>query len=230
MERKRLMRAFVPFIVFVLLALIFPGVYLHKTLREKSIEAGLDELEKLNVPNAPRAGPCNMVVLYVYMNGGEDAEELEELLQRFHINVRVSREDKWFLSMVGRLRIEQLDDFMKESERDGWIAVYYNETETCAEWISNDEIENRIILAHLDQLSPESRDVLLRVVRRNRRDMKKTRESMEKWADLTIFVHSGGEATPDDFHQLSVLLATLGILVGFGSILAIISRKEERNR
>ncbi|NJE60758.1 hypothetical protein [Thermococcus sp. 21S7] len=212
--KKALILAVAPFVIFIILGSIFVGTYYRETSLAREQVSAMDELEGIGEENVPWGGLCNIVNIYVTVRDREDAARLEEFLRDGGIGVSVSRHGEGFISMTGRVALRDVEGIVEKSRENGWVAVYHNNSDFCTRTVSELERENRIISAHLDKLSPESREVLTGIMERNRRNIEEIESEMRLWADLNIMVDSGPASTPESFHDLSGFLATWGVVLG----------------
>ncbi|ASJ12006.1 hypothetical protein [Thermococcus thioreducens] len=215
MEGKRgLMLAMAPFMIFILLGSIFLGIYYRETSLVSEQVASMDELEGIRGENASWGGLCNIVNIYVTVKSREDAAGLEEFLGEERIRVAVSRHGERFISMRGRVALRDVDRIVKKGQKNGWVVAYHNNSDFCAKWISRFEMENGIISAHLNELSPESKEILTRTMEGNSERIEEIENETRLWAELNIMVQAGPAYTPESFHELSGSLATWGTVLG----------------
>ncbi|ASJ04205.1 hypothetical protein [Thermococcus barossii] len=212
--KKNLILAVAPFVIFIVLGSIFAGTYYRETSLAREQLTSMDELEKLGEKNAPSGGLCNIVDIYILVRGQKDASELEEFLRKEGITVEVSRRGERIVTMRGRVALRDVNRIVNKSEKNGWPVFYHNNSDSCTKEISRFKRENEIITAHLDEVSPENREVLMDVVERNEKAIGGIEEDTREWASLEIFVHAGPAYTPQSFHELSGFLAMWGVMLG----------------
>jgi len=212
--KKALILAVTPFVIFIVLGSIFVGTYYRETSLAREQVSAMDELERVGEENAAWYGLCNMVDIYVTVRDREDAARLEEFLREEKIRVAVSRPRERIIRMTGRVALKDVDRIVEKSGENGWVAAYHNNSDFCAKRISKFELENRIISAHLDELSPESREILTGVMESNSERIEEIENETRLWAELDIMVRAGPSYTPGSFHDLSGFLATWGVVLG----------------
>ncbi|ASA77118.1 hypothetical protein [Thermococcus sp. 5-4] len=212
--KKGLILAVAPFVIFMVLGSIFVGTYYRERSLAREQVAAMDKLEKVGEENASWSGLCNIVEVYVTVRDREDAARLEEFLREEKIRVAVSRHGERFISMMGRIALKDVEGIVEKGRENGWVAAYHNNSDFCAKRISEFELENRIISAHLDELSPESREILTGVMESNSERIEEIENEMRLWAELDIMVQAGPSYTPGSFHDLSGFLATWGVVLG----------------
>ena len=210
--KKKLILTLAPFVLFIILGTVFIGTYYRETALAREQLAAIDELEEFGGQRVPSAGFCNHVAVYVMVNRRGDAERVMSMLRELNITVRVHRSGKRHLSMTGAVRLDNVKMLQRMSEENGWPAFYSNHSDICLEYISRLRRENKIIVEHLDNLSPESRQVLLSVLEDNKRAIEGINQSITEWAEVDILVSTGGSYTPRDFHELSSFLTTWGVI------------------
>lgn len=215
MERKReLILAMAPFVIFIILGSIFIGAYYKETSLAREQIAAMDELERVGEENASWYGLCNTVNVYITVRNSEDAARLEEFLRDEKIRVAVSRDGERLISMIGRVPLKNAEEIVEKSRENGWVAAYHNNSDFCARMSSRFETENGIISAHLNELSPGSREILTEVMESNRERIGLIESEIRLWAELNIMAQAGPSYTPEGFHNLSGFLATWGVLLG----------------
>ena len=212
----------------LVLSLIFVGTYLHDSWVQWNSERAVPIIEALNESNATFKDASNFAVLYVTLDGPEKARELVELLNEFNVSVRVTWDGPRTLTLDGILPLGKLETFKNASRGVGSVFIH-NNSPTYEEFIRKYELENRIIEEHLNEVSPESREVLIEVVQENRGTIESLREAMYGRAQLIILVSLPYTASPEDYHDLSSKLAFVGVFLCLGCILTGITR-DERNR
>ncbi|WP_087037907.1 hypothetical protein [Thermococcus litoralis] len=217
--KKNLILVMAPFVLFIVLGSIFIGTYYRETSLAREKLATMNELEESEGQGSPRGEYCHFVVVYVTVNKREDAERLMSMLRELNITVSVSRRMERHISMTGAVRLKDIKKLEHMSEERGWPVSYFNRSKECLMWISELQRENRIIEEHINSLSPESREVLLGILKENERVIEETERDINEWAEIDIFVDTGRSYTSRDFHDLSSFLATWGVIFG-GAFLA----------
>ncbi len=210
------------------LSIIFVGTYVHDSWVQWNSEKAVSIIEALNESNATIKDASNFAVLYVTLDGPEKARKLAGLLKEFNVSVRVSWDGPKTLRLDGILPLGELETFKNASRGVGSLFIH-NNSPTYEEFIRKYELENKIIEEHLNEVSPESREVLREVIRENQQTIKNLRLAMYDRAQLIILVSLPYTASPEAYHDLSSKLAFVGVFLGLGCILTSITG-DERNR
>jgi len=218
-RKKNLILAMAPFVILILLGSIFIGTYYRETSLAREQLAAMKELEEFEGQGSPHGDYCHFVVVYARVNKREDAESLMSMLRELNITVRISRNGERHISMRGAMRLKDVKRLEQMSAERGWPVSYFNNSRECLMWTSELQRENRIIEEHINSLSPESREVLLSILRENERTIEEIERDINEWAEVDIFVDAGSSYTPLDFHGLSGFLAKWGVIVS-GAFLA----------
>lgn len=216
----------IPFVVFILLGSIFLGTYYREMLSTHECLMAIDEIEKLNSQPKFDGGYCNIVNLYIWIRNREDADKVSIILRELNMSVQVFRHRRWHISMSGSIRIENVGKLINLSEKNGWEVFYFNNTKHCSQRILELQQENQIIMAHLDSISPKSRKVLLKKVKRNKEYIERLEKEQRVWASVNIFVGVESQYTPNDFHELSGFLALWGTLIEVPFLLVVLRKNK----
>lgn len=210
--KKDLILTIVPFVILIILGSLFIGTYHWQGSVAKKGIAAIDELEGIGKENASWDNPCSMMTMYVTVRDRNDAKKLEEFLRENNIEVAVRRDGKRYLSMNGRAPLNEVEEFVDKSREKGWGAFYHNNSDSCARLISESEMESRIIVSHLNQLSPGNREVLGEVLKEDRKFISEFKNGTEA-VELDIMVETEPPYTPEEFHGLSRFLVMWGVLL-----------------
>ncbi|NJE49045.1 hypothetical protein [Thermococcus sp. 9N3] len=226
-RRGRLRRVdYIPFVVFLTLSLFFLGVYTHYTFKERSEERGIKELTALNKTNATISPSPYFLAVYGALEWESDAEKFETLVKRFNLSVRVEIVGESILA-EGTLPLNDLEAFKETTRTVGfYVGTWLNDTENYDEQIRKLERVNRIIMVHLADISPESREVLSEIIEENRKAVQILRAG-KNLVFIQILVDSSHSPSPSDYHHISKVLSSLGALVGVSYLVA---SEDKRNR
>ncbi|WP_456423286.1 hypothetical protein [Thermococcus sp.] len=215
------------FLLTLILSFLFIGTYIHNELAKRSALEGMAIIENLNGSESYQRG-CDTLYFHVIIRNQKDAMKLRRLIERFNASVGKISGDRYMLTLDGTLERKNLQPFKKEIEEFGWYSTLVNNTDFCSERITELERENRIILEHLDDLSSESRETLLKLVDENRRYVELWNKSASEYVRLHIAVGTPPTPSPEEYHELSKRLATLGAVVILAYIIG--SRGKESQR
>ncbi|NJE54954.1 hypothetical protein [Thermococcus sp. 21S9] len=214
--------------VLIALSIIFVGTYVYDSWVQWNSGRAISIIEALNQSNATLKDSSNLVFLHVTLDDPEKARKLAELLKEFNVSVRVRRDGPKTLRLDGTLPLRELGAFKNASGEVGYLLVD-NESHFYEEFIRKYELEDKIIEEYLNEVSPESREVLREVIRENQQAIKNLRTAMYDRAQLVILVYLPYTASPEAYHDLSSKLAFVGVFLGLGCILTGITGNE-RNR
>ena len=215
------------FLITLVLSSIFIGTYIHNELAKRSAREGMAILEKLKGSELTQRG-CDNLYLHAIVKGPDDARKIGKLLEEFNASVGRISGDEYLVTIEGTLKMKNLQLFREEVEGLGWYSTLVNNTDFCSDRVKELERENGIIARHLNELSPESRETLLKLVNENRRYVELWKKSASEYVGLHIAVSTPLTLSPEDYHELSKRLAALGVVVILAYFIGSRSKESQR--
>ena len=210
------------FVALILLSVIFIGAYTHGQWIRWNSERALSMVLNINESNATLKDASNFGVLYVTLDGRGKAERLLNLLGRFNVSVVVHEDGPRTFRLDGTLPLSELEAF-KNASRDVGAFYLHNESHLYEELLADYERENKIIKAHLEELSPESRKTLEEILKENEEVIENLKEAMNGRVQLMVLVSLPSTPTPEAYHDLSARLTFIGAFFVLGCLFTCVA-------